>query len=596
MDTSVQYRVPTALVHFVGTETIPVMPGQLASVQTRKSLAEPAGSFEVMLKSGTSMGAGNFAPGEGGVASPSTDYWMEKIRPMSLCIIAIGSGNELGAVRRAITASALPDDQPGSVERAVVMVGIVDDVTTTTVMGENGPMRSVRVSGRDMARLLLDDILFRVVNAAEKGGGNLIALDNGVGADEKQDLIRRMQIEGLWFGQSLAEGAQLEIPLSAFFGAVLERAPSLRTKMLNGRPATDYFSRNVELDSTIAQFSGVLQLLNKFMNFNGAPWQALQDLAPKPMVECFVDTVGLKARLVVRRPPFARPSTMSPDDFNRLLAHTFKQSFITASPNKTYVDDAVERTLRDPRVAGMPTVDQFTTVRSRVVPGGYHTVKMSEIIQSTFSRSVREAITLYLARDVMMMAAAEMIPGLLRPAIYDMKAALKYGTITLPIMLPWGVNRPTDQGFFNSSTLPEKKKVRQDFSYLVGIRERLTRPPGADAAKQDSQDRQNGLFLSASNYLVNIAEAVRAYFFFRDNPEFLNGVIAMRGRPEIRIGDRIRIPDYGDRIFYVEQVEQVFQYGSPFLTRLALSRGQPFAPKGRLNGDDGFPIDSVGGD
>ena len=61
--------------------------------------------------------------------------------------------------------------------------------------------------------------------------------------------------------------------------------------------------------------------------------------------------------------------------------------------------------------------------------------------------------------------------------------------------------------------------------------------------------------------------------WYQHNAEYLNGTIAMRGRPEIRVGYRL---DWLDRneSYYVEGVTQQWQYPGPLQTTVNVTRGQ----------------------
>lgn len=567
MFSTVAYRKPEVFVQFVGTELGEVAPQQIISVRTRKTLTEPAGTFEIVLKTGTEASTDlKFAAGPLGSSDPSAEYWLDRIRPMTLCVIAFGSQKELDTVRASLAASSNTDKPSPEVLRSVVMLGIVDDVALFTSMGANGPQRSVRIMGRDMARVLLDDVFRRVVNTGADDV-NLIPVGKKVSPEDREMLLKRSAISAdqeALLGISLSKGAQMDIPLKEFFQGVLDRAPSLTLELQNKRKVKDYFN-TVDMDPRLERLSATWHVLTRMLWYNGTPWQAMADLAPSPSTEMFVDTVGLSARLIVRRPPFGRPKAMA--GFNAM-------AYMIAESSKVNYPRLMEDLLQ-PDVAGVPDKDEFVQTPSRVVPQeNYHEVTGAELLQSAVSRNALVTFSMYHSKDLIsQLGETPEIPTLITPMIYDLAAAVRYGTQVLPITVPWCLNTALYTMMQRKPDAPPAEPSLADKASLW--------PPKPAGAVQTSQKNQSGL-LYENTRALNLIETIRAYYYFRDNPEYLSGMLRLRGRPEIRVGDRVKVPSLGDRVFYVESVEQAFSFGTPFTTTLSVSRGQPFTLEKRL--------------
>jgi hypothetical protein len=580
----VAYRGPTAQVQFIGETTITVEPSQLVSVQTRKSLAEPAGSFDILLKTGTDAASKRFVAGPGGQAPVSQDYWMEKIRPMMVCWISFGSRGELATVEAYAGKNDL-ENEPGptrfqpqpddviaqrrgtpqdTVRRNLVMIGVVDEVTTYTSVGGESVERGVRISGRDMTRFLLSDTLRRVVNTDD---ASMIVTVGEVDTSVRDLLVRRTEIRtdtaAEWFNLAVYPQGSVHIPLQDFFDTVLQKGPSLQTILPNNRRATEYLSDRANIDPRLQNYVSMFQAPMAMFMFRGAPWQAMQQMAPKPFVECWVDTVGTRAYLTVRRPPFARGPGATKGF--REIAQTMAEA---ANPSPEY--GAMVALLAD--VDGVTAWDEFTEMPCAVVDGGYHTISGWEVMQSVFARSAGEAITMFQSIDGIITAGGNAPPGEfdVAPVLYDVAGASRYGTHVMQVLLPWGYDDRRNMSVWNS---PAGGPVNLETGNRTVFRK---------------------YEVDETNKALSIVETVRSYYFYRDNPEYLSGSLTVRGRPEIRVGDRVRLPEAGDLIFYVESVEQVFQVGQPYITRMGLSRGQPFRLTHRLAKYDSDPPVAIG--
>lgn len=557
---SVPYRNPEALVQFVGESLESIAPQHLLSVRTRKALSEPAGSFEILLKTGIDGGAQKFAGSVEGAADPTAAYWLEKIRPMSLCVIAFGTSAELEVVKKATAPSTWVDSPSDVLKRCVVMLGIVDEVTLFTTMSINGPQRTVRIMGRDMARVLLDDVLRRAY-ATET---YIVPMGRAVDQATKDELLNRATIrtqEELWFKSSLVNGAKTNVPLKEFFEKALDAAPSLNIPLANKHQVREYL-RALEIDPRLARLGGSWQVAKNMMAYNGAPWQSMMDLAPKPSTEMFVDTVGLSAKLIVRRPPFARPKAMKGfDDTVKVLAKA------------AVTDTALLTQLLDAGVAGLGKVDEFATVPSRVIADPYHTVSTNEIVESAISRSAVDNYSMYHSRSIESLLGGIDDPAFITtPILYDLASASRYGTQVMPITVPWGLLG--QQGPNGPRRVPAPS---EDLVNSVDVWKSTTKQASlaADQAAVNS-------YGDTTTRTLNVIETVRAYYFYRDNPEFLRGMLGIRARPEVRIGDRVLVPSIGNSLFYVDSVEHTYSFGRPLMTSLAISRGQPLELDGRL--------------
>jgi hypothetical protein len=143
----------------------------LISVETSKDLRQAAGTFTVTLTAATftrqqtvslprsEAQAQAGKEGDTIVRSSRTGYgWKDILKPGDLVVI------EMGPDRPQPTdtyyAQAWTKGLSGTTE--VVMVGSIDDITTTTSIGSDGrPTRSVVVSGRDFGKYLVDDQIAR---------------------------------------------------------------------------------------------------------------------------------------------------------------------------------------------------------------------------------------------------------------------------------------------------------------------------------------------------------------------------------------------------------------------------------------------------
>lgn len=321
-------RRPQARIAFLGPDKRLLLPEPetLISVKTLKSKAAPAGVFEVVF-------APTVVPGQRlsnqyqSTASGAADQWFDALRPMSLVFIALGNDSDLQAVEQAFTTTksnnagaVLGSSTTTSVpvQRALVMVGVVDSVEIDAVLTEQGPKRAVHVRGQDLAKLLTADTIRPIwpvdpdnVDTALRAG--VVALghpqsgtDAGVLKADALAFIQRMSpVAGVGFLATMIRDGFAPVPDVA--KALLDVAPSLKVTFANGQAVRDYIP-DPNVDPRFTEFS--IFSTQTYLMFQGSVWEALNQLAPSPCAECFLDTVGFGAQLVIRRPPFARPAMM----------------------------------------------------------------------------------------------------------------------------------------------------------------------------------------------------------------------------------------------------------------------------------------------
>jgi hypothetical protein len=113
---------------------------QIRSVSTHKSLGDPAGRWQVALT------AQAFSEGGG---------WKDILRQGDLVVIEMGPDRP--APKDTFYGRATPDDLAGT---EIVMVGTIDDIRFASKMtGDGHPEQVVTVSGRDMGKYLVDDMI-----------------------------------------------------------------------------------------------------------------------------------------------------------------------------------------------------------------------------------------------------------------------------------------------------------------------------------------------------------------------------------------------------------------------------------------------------
>lgn len=107
----------------------------LIAVSTQKDIGQPCGQFSVVLVD----------------AGLTQERWADLLRVGDMVLIELGPDS-----RQPDLAFTPPHGWPHGLEP--VMVGTIDEVRQSFVMGQNGkPQRSVTVTGRDLAKYLVDD-------------------------------------------------------------------------------------------------------------------------------------------------------------------------------------------------------------------------------------------------------------------------------------------------------------------------------------------------------------------------------------------------------------------------------------------------------
>lgn len=545
---NVSYRSPRVFVQFIGETLLTVSPEHVVSVRTGKSMGSPAGVFEILLKSGSSANASTYGH------SSLTDYWLDAIRPMTLCVIGMGSVEDTTQTMALLEnpdnagrtpsefLNSLAPEQQALVRRTIVMVGLVQNVNLRSAMRENGPERGLSITGKDFAQILMDDALRRIARSEDAGPDERRIVTAGtVPEEERSRLLSRASIsqKNSYWKDITAEGADTKIDLPRAARNILTNAPSYSMTLANGVTLGDYF-KSVDVSPELANMY-VRATLSLF-TYNGPVWEALTQQAPLPLAETFVDTVGLENRLIIRRPPFFRLRTMfhMATTMRQFLRH---QNFTEAEVGTVMA--AIEEELQQERFGGGET---------RVLgnQAGPHVIQDHEIVDSQLSRSIGNAISQYQVVPYVLTrgdpSGIASFQGATGAYFFDLPVALRYGSRLMTAVCPW-------------DTQPGGNVQR-----IRGIPQNLSTMERALAA----------------------TETVRLYYYLRDGVGFLEGTLAMRARPEIRIGDRVYLSDQ-DLIAYVESVSHTYQYGTAFVTQLTVSRAQPMFPTGRLLTHDTDP-------
>lgn len=552
----IPYRSPQAFVQFIGETLFNVSPKHILSVRTAKSLGSPAGTFELTFKTSDEPDGSDTNGWRSQLTGQSKDWWFDQIQPMTMAVIALSDGHDIAQVQSVLSnedrlrqspaefLSGQAPEQQRLIRRSVVMVGLVEEVTISAAMTSAGMQRVLRVTGRDFGSIMVDDSLRRIARSTtDRTDASRLITMGTIPQDDLNRLLLRSSIseKNNYWQKASASGYEGKIKLSEAVESILLNAPSHGLRLKNGRALRDYFRRvsiSEELESMYVR--GWLMLFT----YNGPVWEAITQLAPIPLAEVFVDTDGLENVLYVRRPPFYRYPTM------QYMQESMLSFIRTSSPSATVsLDD-----LLDPNAFSQ---DDFISVPSRIESGvtsGYHVAGSEDVISLSLSRGSRIMFSQYQVVPAVMLRGRDVDQAVYQGAIasylYDLPAALRYGSRFLQAVCPWDVTAsPADD---------------------------------ADASNVRSTTGNTEMALSAT-------EAVRLYYYMRDLPALRNGSVVLRGRPEIRVGDRINLPDDDDLLLYVESVQHTYQYGSPFVTQLSVSRGQPRLPTARLMDYDQDP-------
>lgn len=559
-------RRPRVRIAVLGEQTTLIEPESVVSVQTEKTLGSPAGAFDVVLKPQAEEGMRRNNALYRSPLSPLTDRWLELIRPMSIIYIALGTDADLavvddvfqqvkrGDVSPVDLTSALSAERRSVVQQAVVMAGIIEYANTDIVVTPSGPQKSFHLAGKDLSKLLLDDGLrialglesdalhetnatgMVLVGSQRPGKGTTKPLD--INNPETEAFLTRIlpQDPKSWFA-AVSQGNQATVTLGDALPKIVDLAPSQHVQLANGRAMREYLPVvNVEDSLKTAR----VQPFTHFYFHQGSTWDALNLVAPRPIAEVFLDTVGFGAQLVVRRPPFLRPAMM--DGADQLLEKVLQHASI---PKDTW-----SATWTRPLVGA---VDQFTSEPLRVVSTpahqAYHVVRASEIVSVQWMRGDNDAMTQYQVVAELAAQGPPLAQPYAVPIATDVPQSMRYGTRPGQFSCPWW----SDQAGAGLVASPDGTPVNYNASYALSC-----------------------------------VELVRLYYYFRDNPEFYSGSLTILGRPEIRIGDRLFFPDFG-LLVYVEKVRQSYTMGQQFVTQISMTRGQPKDATRRLVSYDQDP-------
>lgn len=562
------YRNPKVFVQFIGERPIGVGPSHIVSARTLKTMGDSTGAFEVAFRTT------NLSDGDRSTPVPSgnvpNDYWLNIIRPMTVAVIAMGVERDIDRVQtllstipQGITPDQFYDRAPAEtkalIDKVVVMVGLVEESAINRVMGANGPENVLRVAGRDFSRMLMDDSLRRIARATGENTrerrivtlgapGDLPGPVKSVQASDRDRLLDRASLtqQNQFWRDLSRQGTESKILMKEAVKNILENTPSVNVTLANGAPLTSYFNTAPIVDTALEGVT-VRAVLSLF-TYSGPVWQAITQLAPAPLAEVYIDTIGLKNVLQIRRPPFYRPSLMGS---MATKMRQFLQQIGRPAGEVTKVLDAVQRDL---------FTDQFAE--------WYHEIPQADVIGLALSRSSSAVFSQYQVIPSLLMSGQmgdyAAFQGVTASYLYDLPTAVRFGSRVLQAICPWDISIRSQSYAAQLAAEDAKRKEIAD--------------AGNDADKIREINRRYQDEAVSQEQTLSASETVRLYYYMRDSSAFLNGTVTVPARPEIRIGHRVYLPGYDHTIAYVESVQHTFQYGQPFLTQLAVSRGQPLNP------------------
>lgn len=531
-------RNPGTQVIFLGEETFAYDSDLLLSVETVKTMGQPAGTFRIVLKATAApdqksgalnlsgVGESDITANWGDPDSNEGGFWFARIKPMMLVQIIFSSKrvtNRLGFATPTSSGIVGGSDSNGTINALVeeiTMLGVVDTVSLIKQVGPGGNQRVIQVTGRDMGRCFTDDthFVFPFPFLNPKTGqptNGLVHYLNGT-AEKIKKLVARYFFRSKdddvpQFRDIYARGTVGEV-----IDTLFENASGLDVKLRNNVSLRDYLPKPLFPDVSIRSIPFLGQRL---LTASGSVWSLFQQVVPKPFGEMFVDTVGNRARMIIRRPPWGRLWKDLPEQLDKLI----EQRGNVSDPIAAYVRSK-KGTLWDR--------DEVVTTPCRVVDRNYHEIIDREIIAMNLSKSDREVVNLYWTLASSNWAGGEKSPyhtaGLVTPMM-DVESVAKYGLRMYSQENSWWNPKEVD-------------------SY--------------------------GLYGKVNIQAELILDNLRLYFWFRDNAQLISGSLTIRGRSTIRIGDYVKLMNE-DHIFYVESVANSWTYGGSFITTLGLTRGQP---------------------
>jgi hypothetical protein len=579
------YRSPKVFVQFINETRSFVAPEHIIAARTMKALGSSSGMFELSFKTSDLEGGSSANPVRPSKNGVPTDFWMEAVRPMTVTIISMGSDQDIKKVQKVF--ENLPTNiDPAQfyasaesatrdlIDRTVVMVGLVEEVAFNLVMGQAGPERVLRVAGRDFSKVLMDDSLRRIARAETlpKDERRIITLGDpadmpagspqrSVTTEDRSRLLSRASItgtEGSYWQEISQNGNDSKVKMEESIAKILKSAPSMNVTLDNGAALQSYFNGEPVVSPELKTMTVRATLM--LFTYNGPVWQAITQLAPAPLAEVFVDTIGLRNVLHIRRPPFYRPSLMGsmPAMMRRYLEQSRGKD---AAPEINKVMGIIGDEF---------SKDQFASE--------YKTLESREVIGVALSRSGAAAVSQYQVIPALLMrgeageyAASQ---GVSASYLYDLPTAVRYGSKLLQAVCPWDVSQKT-------STRSDEERLNRD---RTAAAQAAAATPGTEDDEQVIARRlQRQREAVSQEQTLSASETIRLYYYFRDATAFLNGTLTTQARPDIRIGNRVHLPGHDDMIAYVESVQHVYQYGQPFVSQIAVSRGQPLnPPRGRL--------------
>ena len=592
-------RFPRVFVSFLGENTLEIDSGnQLYSVTVNKNLNSPAGSFDILMLPAGNPGSTGEAqritkshrlrnqegdrgesfsdPTSGIVGDHEAAWWMDRIEPMTLVQIVFTDGEpqtslpesfkldsgiegieaRFDKASRAPVRPIAPDSNRGrtpfssqellagatatnleggalfrlksieaealgpQVPKQVVMFGLVDYVGIEKRISGNKVRRFVRIIGRDFGKIFMDDQWYNQMN--ELVGDDLSAplavfLGEDAGKARGELFRRHVFTRQGQIGTPTEEGGDQ-------VGGRTNPWTSLNTIQY----VLDYIFLNLP--------SYDVQLANG---------RHIRDYFPRPIVRPNLEGVKLFSGISLGW-SLGKGINHSGNLWQlmkNLVNLPFAELFVdTVGPQNILIARRPPFGREYPdqeEVAGLFRAgakifdeDEFLNEPLRVVslPKGerFHTVGDDEIISMVIGRSDKEVITFYRMTPGGLGPLKGGSAGLV-PIVFDTSLTKRFGLRPLALMHKWfDPKSHVDSAEFAQSSIFEN--IRRDLA--------------------------------------------RIYFYYRDNKDYLAGSIVMRGRSEIRVGDRVFLK--GERrIFYVESVQNRWAWGTPYISTLRLTRGQP---------------------
>lgn len=575
-------RTPGCTVEFLGETWQAINQESLVSVSTDKELGKPAGAFQIAIKVSNRISRNphtelalsrvNAAEQPSNTLediSTGANYWLDMLKPMML--VRIKMRPELWDPELDAHARLVP--------RSLTMLGSIDTVGLEKSMTPEGPTRTVVVTGRDLGKLFTDDAHYTfmwpalVTDPSEIAKSNVLFTPQTVATvAQKNSFFNRYYVRD----STSVQMDMLVNTVGKVVDALYAKASALDVVLSNHRNLREYLPSPLVADNVrpIPFFGG-----DGFMQMSGSVWALFEFVVPKPWGEIFVDTVGDEARLIVRRPPWGRGTWVGQKEMLQQVENRAQLPLSESSVGIKSVlgnsrapinnaGDSVQFTSSDSddntganlnsllgvasNSAGQVRAiqdmggalwhhDEFEDPagRTRVTNQPYHVITDREIISMSVSRTDREVLNLFFPFPSSAWLQGEADPmqaGVLVPPILDVDSIIRYGLRLFQTENRW---------WFSKDQQPTDGSAPIDFLTQL------------------------------------LLDSIRAYFYFRDNPTYLSGMINIMGRDEIRIGDHVLVSEFhtsAPTLFYVEGVANNWRFGGEFVTSLKVTRGQPLIP------------------